>query len=54
MAPSLRTPYTDNWNFGVEREIIKDGAGGGYVGNASHRGGGASTYNEVNIFETAF
>ena len=55
MAPSLRTPYTENWNFGVEREIIKDTVlEVRYVGNASHRGWRRIDYNEVNIFENGF
>jgi hypothetical protein len=55
MAPNLRTPYTENWNFGVQRELIKDTVlEVRYVGNASHSGWRRIDYNEVNIFENGF
>jgi hypothetical protein len=55
MAPNLRTPYSENWNFGIQREIIKDTVlEVRYVGNASHSGWRRIDYNEVNIFENGF
>jgi hypothetical protein len=55
MAPNLRTPYTENWNFGIQREIVKDTVlEARYVGNASHSGWRRINYNEVNIFENGF
>jgi hypothetical protein len=55
MAPNLRTPYTENWNFGVEREIMKDTVlEARYVGDESHSGWRRINYNEVNIFENGF
>jgi hypothetical protein len=55
MAPNLRTPYTENWNFGIQREIIKDTVlEVRYVGTASHSGWRRIDYNEVNIFENGF
>jgi hypothetical protein len=55
MAPNLRTPYTENWNFGIQREVIKDTVlEVRYVGNGSHSGWRRIDYNEVNIFENGF
>ena len=55
MAPNLRTPYSENWNFGVQRELVKDTVlEVRYVGNASHSGWRRIDYNEVNIFENGF
>jgi hypothetical protein len=55
MKPTLRAPYTINWNFGIQREIA---AGTvlqvNYVGNTSHHGWRQSNLNEVNIFENGF
>ena len=53
--PTLRAPYTINWNFGFQREL-----GGNtviearYVGNQSHLAWRTSNLNEVNIFENGF
>src|SRR5205814_83128 len=53
--PTLRAPYTINWNFGIQREL-----GGNsvlevrYVGNQSHLAWRTSNLNEINIFENGF
>jgi hypothetical protein len=55
MAPNLKTPYTENWDFGIQREVAKDSVlEVRYVGNESHRGWRRINYNEVNIFENGF
>lgn len=53
--PTLRAPYTINWNVGIQRELGK-----GtlleirYVGNQSKLSWRTSNLNEVNIFENGF
>src|SRR5215471_3910362 len=55
MAPNLRTPYTENWNFGIQREVTRNTVlEVRYVGTASHSGWRRIDYNEVNIFENGF
>jgi hypothetical protein len=55
MKPTLRTPYTINWNFGFQREVARNTVlSVNYVGNNSHRGWRQSNLNEVNIFENGF
>jgi hypothetical protein len=55
MQPNLKTPYTENWNFGIQKEIAKDSVlEVRYVGNSSHRGWRRINFNEVNIFENGF
>src|SRR5215469_5521665 len=55
MAPNLRTPYTENWNFGIQREIIRDTVlEVRYVGTAGHSGWRRIDYNAVTIFENGF
>src|SRR5262245_44622774 len=53
--PTLRAPYTENYNFGIERQFgnntVLDVR---YVGNQSHLSWRTSNLNEVNIFENGF
>ena len=53
--PTLRAPYTINWNIGVQRELRRDNVlEVRYVGNQSHLAWRTSNLNEVNIFENGF
>jgi len=53
--PNLRSPYVEQWNIGIEREIFKDTAlEVRYVGNRGVRLWRAVDFNEVNIFENGF
>ena len=53
--PNLRTPYVQQWSFGVEREIFRDTAIEiRYSGNHAVKVYRAVDYNEVNIFENGF
>lgn len=53
--PTLRAPYTINWNFGVQRELWKDSVLEiRYVGNTSKLSWRTSNLNEVDIFGNGF
>lgn len=53
--PDIRTPYVQQWNFGFEREIMKDTAiEVRYNGNLALKVWRANNINEVNIFENGF
>jgi hypothetical protein len=53
--PTLRAPYTINWNFGIQRELGHNNVlEVRYVGNQSHLAWRTSNLNEVNIFENGF
>ncbi|HXF04096.1 MAG TPA: TonB-dependent receptor [Blastocatellia bacterium] len=53
--PNLRTPYVQQWSFGIEREIARNTALEiRYVGNHAVKIFRAIDYNEVNIFENGF
>ena len=53
--PTLRAPYTVNWDFGIQREFGKNTVLEiRYVGNQSHLSWRTSNLNEVNIFENGF
>jgi hypothetical protein len=53
--PNLRTPYVQQWSFGIEREIANNTAVElRYVGNHAVKIYRAINYNEVNIFENGF
>ena len=53
--PNLRSPYVHQWNFGIEREIMKNTALEiRYVGNWAPNTWRAYNINEVNIFENGF
>jgi hypothetical protein len=53
--PNLRTPYSVNYNFGIQREFGKNNVlEVRYVGNQSHRVWRTSNLNEVNIIENGF
>src|SRR5260370_39874489 len=55
MNPSIRMPYVEQWNFGIQRQI---GSGSAievrYVGNLSMHQWLSYNINEVNIFENGF
>jgi Carboxypeptidase regulatory-like domain len=53
--PNLRAAYVHQWNFGIEREIMKDTALEiRYVGNYAPNTWRAYNINEINIFENGF
>jgi hypothetical protein len=53
--PTLRAPYTLNWNFGIQRELGNNTVvEARYVGNQAHLAWRTSNLNEVNIFENGF
>jgi len=53
--PTLRAPYTVNWNLGFQREIWKNGViEARYVGTQTHLAWRTSNLNEINIFENGF
>lgn len=53
--PNLRTPYVQQWSFGIEREIAPNTAFEvRYVGNHAVKIYRAINFNEVNIFENGF
>ncbi len=52
---NLKTPYAEQWNFGIEREIFKDTAlSVGYVGNRGVQLTRGLDTNQVNIFQNGF
>ncbi|HEU4766150.1 MAG TPA: TonB-dependent receptor, partial [Pyrinomonadaceae bacterium] len=53
--PNFRTPYVQQWSFGIEREIAKDTAiEVRYSANHAIKMYRAVDYNEINIFENGF
>jgi hypothetical protein len=53
--PNLRTPYVQQWSFGIERELAANLAfEARYVANHAVKIFRAQNYNEVNIFENGF
>ncbi|HEX4951386.1 MAG TPA: carboxypeptidase regulatory-like domain-containing protein [Blastocatellia bacterium] len=53
--PNLRAPYTQNYTFGIQRELWKNNVlEVRYVGNQSRLAWRTSNLNEVNIFENGF
>jgi hypothetical protein len=51
----LKTPYAEQWNFGIEREIFKDTAlSVGYVGNRGVQLTRGLDTNQVTIFQNGF
>ncbi|HWP42733.1 MAG TPA: TonB-dependent receptor, partial [Blastocatellia bacterium] len=53
--PNLRTPYVQQWSFGIERELGDNMAfEARYVGNHAIKIFRAVDYNEVNIFKNGF
>jgi hypothetical protein len=53
--PNLRAPFVHQWNFGIEREIMKDTALEiRYVGNYAPNTWRAYNINEINVFENGF
>jgi Carboxypeptidase regulatory-like domain len=53
--PNLRTPYTVNYTFGIQRELWRNNVLEiRYVGNQSKLAWRTSNLNEVNIFENGF
>ena len=52
---NLKTPYAEQWNFGIEREIFKDTAlSVGYVGNRGVQLTRGLDTNQVTIFQNGF
>ena len=52
---NLKTPYAEQWNFGIEREIFRDTAVSvGYVGNRGVQLTRGLDTNQVRIFENGF
>ncbi len=52
---NLKTPYAEQWNFGIEREIMKDTAlSVGYVGNRGVQLTRGLDTNQVVIFQNGF
>jgi len=52
---NLKTPYAEQWNLGIEREIFKDTAiSVGYVGNRGVQLTRGLDTNQVNIFQNGF
>jgi hypothetical protein len=55
MNPELRAPYTINWTFGVQRELMKNTVlEVRYVGNQAHRAWRTSNLNEIDVFSNGF
>jgi len=53
--PTLRAPYTVNWNLGFQREVWNNGViEARYVGTQTHLAWRTSNLNEINIFENGF
>lgn len=52
--PNLRTPYVQQWNFGIEREIKGSVLSVRYVGNHGVKELRALDYNQVNINANGF
>lgn len=53
--PVMRTPYVQNWNFGVQREIAQGMVvEARYVGNKTTHAWHSYSLNETNIFENGF
>ena len=53
--PTLRAPYTINWDIGIQRELWRNTVvEARYVGNQAHLSWRTSNLNEVNIFENGF
>lgn len=52
---NLKTPYAEQWNFGIEREVMKDTAlSVGYVGNRGVQLTRGLDTNQVVIFQNGF
>jgi len=55
IEPNLKTPYVQQWSFGIEREIAKDTAiEVRYAANHAVKLYRAVDFNEINIFENGF
>jgi hypothetical protein len=53
--PNLKTPYVEQWNIGIDREIMRDtGISIAYVGNAGHQLTRGIDTNQVRIFPNGF
>ncbi len=53
--PKMKTPYTQDWNFGIQRELARGlVVEARYVGNRSVHAWRTYTLNETNIFENGF
>jgi carboxypeptidase family protein len=55
MNPNIRQPYTEQWNFGIERQLNRSSVlEVRYVGNEAQHIWFSENLNEVNIFENGF
>jgi len=55
IAPNMKTPYVQNWSFGIQRELAKKTVfEARYAGNHGVHLWRAYNLNEVNIFENGF
>ncbi len=55
MNPNIRQPYTEQWNFGIERQLGKASAlEVRYAGNMAQHVWFSENLNETNIFENGF
>ncbi len=55
MNPNIRQPYTEQWNFGIERQLNRGSVlEVRYVGNEAQHIWFSENLNEVNIFENGF
>ncbi len=55
MNPNIRQPYTEQWNFGIERQLNRGSAlEVRYVGNEAQHIWFSENLNEPNIFENGF
>ncbi len=53
--PNIRQPYTEQWNFGIERQLNRGSAlEVRYAGNMAQHVWFSENLNEVNIFENGF
>jgi hypothetical protein len=53
--PNMKTPYTQDWNFGIQRELARGLVfEARYVGNRSVHSWRTYSLNETNIFENGF
>lgn len=53
--PNIRMPYTESWNFGIQRELTRNTVlEVRYNGNRTIHNWTMLNYNEINIFENGF
>lgn len=53
--PQIKSPHSQQWSFGIQREIVRNGVFEiRYVGNRTVNGWLSKDINEINIFENGF